>query len=263
MKVIDITQENESQYFCCLEEWSDEIKEAGNYKQEWYKKMKDKGLRVKFVLDDNNIIGGMIQYIPIEHSIFEGKNLYVVLCIWVHGHKQGRGDYRGRGMGTTLLKAAEEDARLLGADGLVTWGLIIPVFMRASWFKRHGYKTVDKGGIMRLLWKSFNEKAEPPRFIKPKKQPEKGEGKVNVTLFRNGWCQTMNIACERAKRASLEFPGKINLQIYETTDKELVKEWGINDALFIDGKEMNIGPAPAYEKIRKKIEKRVKKVKIH
>lgn len=70
----------------------------------------------------------------------------------------------------------------------------------------------------------------------------------------------MNIACERAKRASLEFPGKINLQIYDTTDKELVKEWGFNDALFIDGKEVNVGPAPAYEKIRRRIEKRVSKI---
>jgi GNAT superfamily N-acetyltransferase len=258
MKIIDITTETEDQYFCCLEEWSDEIKEAGDYKQKWYLQMKDKGLRVKFALDENNIIGGMIQYIPIEHSIFSGRNLYVVLCIWVHGHKQGRGDYRGKGMGKALLKAAEEDAELLGADGLVTWGLIIPVFMRASWFKRHGYKRVAKSGIMRLLWKPFTENALPPKFNRAKKKPEKGDSKVNVTLFRNGWCQTMNIACERARRASLEFPGKVNLQVFETTDKYVFEEWGINDALYIDGKEVSVGPAPSYEKIRKRIEKRVR-----
>lgn len=99
MKIADITPETESHYFCCLEEYSDDIKEAGDQRQKWYNQMKDKGLKVKFALDDNNVIGGMIQYIPIEHSMFEGENLYVVLCIWVHGHKQGRGDYRKRGMG--------------------------------------------------------------------------------------------------------------------------------------------------------------------
>ena len=260
MKIIDITPENENQYFCCLEEWSDDIKEAGDYKQKWYNQMKNKGLKVKFALDDNDIIGGMIQYIPIEDSIFEGENLYVVLCIWVHGHKQGRGDYRKRGMGKALLKAAEDDAKQLGANGLVTWGLVIPVFMRASWFKRHGYKVVDRSGIMRLLWKPFNDDAVAPKFIKPKKQPEKGIDKVNVTLFRNGWCQTMNIACERARRASELFPGNINLQEFVTTDKEVVMEWGINDALYIDGKEVSIGPAPSFEKIRKKIAKRVSKI---
>jgi N-acetylglutamate synthase-like GNAT family acetyltransferase len=259
MKIIDITPETESHYFCCLEEWSEDMKEAGNCKQNWYNQMKDKGLKVKFVLDDNDVIGGMIQYVPIEHSIFKGENLYVVLCIWVHGHKQGRGDYRKRGMGKALLKAAEEDAKQMGVNGMVAWGLIIPVFMRAAWFKKHGYKVVDKGGIMRLLWKPFNENAVPPKFIKPLKKPIKGDKKVNVALFRSGWCQSMNITCERAKRASLDFPNKINLQEFNTINKEVVKEWGINDALYIDGKEVFIGPPISYDKLRKKIEKRVRK----
>jgi hypothetical protein len=114
-------------------------------------------------------------------------------------------------MGTALLKAAEEDSRQLGANGLVTWGLILPAFMRASWFKRQGYKVVDKRGIERLLWKPFNENAIPPKFIKPKKQPEEGTEKINITIFRDGWCPAQNVAYERAKRASKDFQGKINL----------------------------------------------------
>jgi hypothetical protein len=81
--------------------------------------MKDKGLRVKFALDDNDKIGGMIQYIPIEYSMFAGENLYVVLCIWVHGHKQGRGDYRKRGMGKALLAAAGKIQKDMEQTGLL------------------------------------------------------------------------------------------------------------------------------------------------
>jgi len=261
MKIIDISPETESDYFCCLEEYSDDMKEAGNCKQRWYELMKDKGLKVKFVVDDNNIIGGMIQYIPIEHSMIEGKDLYTVLCIWVHGHKQGRGNYRNKGLGKALLLAAEEDVKQLGVNGLVTWGLAIPVFMRASWFKKQGYKVVDKSGMMRLLWKPFNNDALPPKFMKPKKQPEKGTDKINVTLFRNGWCQSMNITCERAKRASMDFPGKINLLEFDTTVKGVVNEWGITDALYIDNKELGIGPPLSFKKIRKRIKKSVKRVK--
>jgi hypothetical protein len=33
MKITDITLENEKLYYCCLEEWSEEMKEAGDYKQ--------------------------------------------------------------------------------------------------------------------------------------------------------------------------------------------------------------------------------------
>jgi GNAT superfamily N-acetyltransferase len=261
MKIIDITSDNESQYFCCLEEWSEDLKEAGDHKQRWYEHMKDKGIKVKFAVDDSNVIGGMIQYMPIEHSIFDGEDLYAVLCIWVHGYNKGRGDFRKKGMGKALIKAAEEDCRRLGTKGLVAWGLVIPVFMRASWYKRQGYKIIDKNGIMRLLWKPFIVDAVPPRFIRPKKLPEKGKEKVNITIFRNGWCPAMNLVYERAKRASKEFEGKIELKEYETIDRSIIREWGITDGLFIDGKEVSTGPPPPYEKIRKKIEKRVQKLK--
>lgn len=258
MKITDITPENEKLYFCCLEDWSEDVKEAGDRKQRWYEHMKDKGIRVKFAMDDHDVIGGMIQYLPIEHSIFKGENLYAVLCIWVHGHKKGRGNFQKRGMGTALLKAAEEDCRQLGAWGLVTWGLILPVFMRASWFKRKGYQVVDKSGIMRLLWKPFDERALPPKFIQPLRKPEKGKEKINLTIFKNGWCTAMNLACERAKRASLDFQDQINLQEYDTLDRQVVEEWGISDGLFIDGKEVRTGPPPSYEKIRGKIARRVR-----
>jgi hypothetical protein len=45
MKIVDITPETENLYYCCLEDWSDDMKEAGEYKQHWYKCMKDKGDR--------------------------------------------------------------------------------------------------------------------------------------------------------------------------------------------------------------------------
>jgi N-acetylglutamate synthase-like GNAT family acetyltransferase len=260
MKIVDITPETESHYLCCLEEYSEDIKEAGPQKLKWYNHMKDKGLRVKYAIDDDGTVGGMIHYVPIEYSSFEGKNLYAVLCIWVHGHKLGRGDYRKRGMGKALLKAAEEDVKNMGSDGLVTWGLAIPVFMRASWFRKHGYKTVEKAGMMRLLWKPFNENAVPPKFMKPKKLPDKGESAVNITLFRNGWCPNFNVAAERTLKAAAEFPDKVNLQEFSGMDRNIVNEWGISEAIYIDGKELWTGPAPSIKSIRKKIEKRVKKI---
>lgn len=262
MKIIDITPETESHFFCCLEEWSDDMKEAGDCKQLWYDKMKSKGLKVKFAVDDNNVIGGMIQYLPVEYSMFEGKDLYVVLCIWVHGHKKGRGDYRKKGMGKALLEAAEEDARLLGANGLVTWGLVLPVFMRASWFKKHGYKVVGKTGIMRLMMKPFNENAVAPEFRKPARKPDRDPGKVNLTIVRNGWCQSGNITCERAKRAALEFKDHVVVREFDTTDPEVLKEWGILDGLYINDNDMLTGPPISYEKIRRKIEKKISKLPV-
>jgi GNAT superfamily N-acetyltransferase len=263
MKIIDITPEHEKTYFCCLEDWSDEMKEAGDHKQRWYERMKDKGVRVKLAQDDEGITAGMIQYLPIEHSVFEGENLHAVLCIWVHGYKEGVGNYQKKGMGTALLRAAEEDCRALGSNGLVVWGLAIPAFMKASWFKKKGYKVVDKQSVMRLLWKPFNEKAIPPRMHRRKKKPGRGKDRVNISIFRNGWCPAMNLVYERVLRASSDFEGKVNIQQYDTVDREVVDEWGITDALYIDGKQVRTGPPPSYDKIRRKIEKRAKRIRTH
>ena len=260
MKIVDISPETEHNYFCCLEDWSEDMKEAGDHKKIWYGRMKDKGVRVKLAEEDG-VIKGMIQYLPIEYSMFEGENLYVVLCIWVHGHKQGIGDQRHKGIGTQLIRAAEEDCRELGSGGLVTWGLSIPVFMRASWFKKKGYRVVDKDGAMRLLWKPFSEEISPPRFMKKKKKPGKGTDKVDITLFRTGWCPAYNLAYERTIRAAGEFGDRIRLHEYDALDRNVVKEWGITDGIYIDGKEIRTGPPPTYEKVHRKIEKRARKIR--
>ncbi len=44
------------------------------------------------------------------------------------------------------------------------------------------------------------------------------------------------------------------------SDPEVLQEWGMSDALFIDVRQVRTGPPPSYKKIRKKIAKRVKKL---
>ena len=262
MKVIDLSEENKDLYFVCLEDWSDEIKEAGNHKECWYNKMKDNGLRVKLGLDDNGKVGGMIQYLPIEHSFVDGKDMYFITCIWVHGYKKGRGNFQKKGMGKALLQAAEDNTKVRNGKGIVAWGIPMPFWMKASWFKKQGYTKVDKLGIFDpvLLWKPFAKDAVPPKWIKRKKKPEKIAGKVTVTSFINGWCPAQNIVFERAKRASSEFGNKVIFTEVNTFNREVMLEWGICDALYVDDKEVRTGPPPSYKKIKKKIARQVKKL---
>ncbi len=261
MNIIDLTPEFENLYFCCLEDWSDEIIEAVNHKECWYNRMKDKGLRVKLAQDDNGKIGGMIQYIPAELSFIEGPDLYFVLCIWVPGYKKGAGNFQKKGMGEALLKAAEDDVKNLGAKGLAVWGIVLPFFMKASWYKKNGYKVADKDGIMRLLWKSFSPDAQPPEFIKKKKVPEFTPGKVNISLFLNGWCPAQNMTYERTKRALADFKDKIDLKEYLTIDKEVQREWGMSDAVFINKKQIRTGPPLSFRTIYAKIEKKARLIR--
>jgi len=262
MEIIDLSDEYKGLYFVCLEDWSEEIKEAGNHKELWYNKMKDKGLRVKLALNGNGEVGGMIQYIPIEYSFAQGSDLYFINCIWVHGYKKGRGNFQKKGLGKALLQAAENDVKTMGANGIAAWGIPLPFWMKASWFKKQGYTKADKQGFLGqvLLWKPFTEKATPPKWIKQKRQLETIPSKVSVTAFLNGWCPAQNLVFERAKRACLEFGSKVEFREFNTSDKEAFLEWGISDALFIDDKQVRTGPPPSYEKIRNLIAKRVKRL---
>ena len=260
MRIIPLSPENESLYCLCLEDWSDEIKEGGDHKVRWLEKMRVRGLRVQLALDDRGEVGGMIQYVPIEEAFVEGRGLYFIHCIWVHGYKKGRGNFQKKGMGTALLEAAEEDAREMGAKGMAAWGMALPVFMRASWFRKHGYKKADSVGMQVLLWKPFVEGLEPPRWIRDKKKPEPVPGRVAVTALVNGWCPGMNMAFERAKRAAAEFGDKVEFREVDTSERAAFEEWGEPDAIFVNSKGIRLGPPPSYAKIRKAIAKQVKKL---
>ena len=261
MEIIDLEDEYKELYFVCLEDWSEEMKESGSHKEVWFNEMKNKGLRVKLAKDDYGMVGGMIQYMPIEHAFAEGKDLYFIHCIWVHGYKKGRGNFRKKGMGKALLKAAEDDAKERGAKGIVAWGISMPFWMKASWFKKFGYKKADKVGMQVLMWKPFTDDALPPRWIKEKKKPDVLPGKVAVTSFRHGWCPAQNIVLERAKRASKELGDKVEFREVDTLNRENFLEWGIADALYIDNRQVRTGPPPSFEKIKKKIAKRVRKLR--
>jgi GNAT superfamily N-acetyltransferase len=262
MRIVSLSPVHEKQYFCCLEEYSQEVAEAGDHKACWYAKMKDHGLRVKIAENDEGKACGMIQYVPTEMSTVEGPGLYLVLCVWVHGHrKEGVGNMQKRGLGKALLAAAEDDVRSLGGKGIAVWGIILPFFMRASWYRKQGYKVVDKHGMMRLLWKPFTDDAVKPHFLKERELPALNPAKVNVSVFINGWCPVQNLVYERAKKAVIEFQNKIEFEVYHTNDSQIMKYWGISDALFINGKKVWTGPPPSFKKIHRLIEKQVKKLR--
>lgn len=260
MKITDISEQHEPLYFQCLEDWSPEMKESGSHKECWYGKKKG-SVRVKMATDDAGNVGGMIQYLPIEQSFADGRDLYFVLCVWVHGYKEGRGNFQKKGMGKALLKAAEEDVRNLGAKGLAAWGVSLPFWMRAAWFRKQGYEIADKENGRVMLWKKFSDGAEPPKWVRQKKKPAAAQGVVTVTGFNSGWCPASSITFERAKRASAEFGDRVRFVHIDTSERKNFMEWGIDNAVFVDDVEITTGPPLTYEKIRKKIEKKVRKLK--
>jgi GNAT superfamily N-acetyltransferase len=245
----------------CLEDWSPEVREAGPGRACWVERYLARGLRAKLAVDDHGTVGGMIQYLPIEQWPVLGEGLYFIPCIWVHGHSQGRGDFRGNGMGPALLAAAEADARALGAAGMAAWGLTLPFWMRASWYRKQGYRRADRRGMAALVWKPFTAEARPPRWLPPgKRLPEPVPGKVNVVVFNSAWCSAGNLTAVRARRAATELADRVHYREVDTSERAAAVEWGQTDGLFVDGRQVRTGPPPSYEKIRKAIARRARRL---
>jgi len=254
-RIIDLPEDLQHLYFLCLEDWSKEMSEVEVYKKKWFEKMKNRGLCVKIALDSRDVPGGMIQYYPIEYSPAEGKDLYFIRCIWVHGYKKGRGNFQKKGMGTALLNSAEQDIQQKGASGIACWGLSMPFWMPASWYQKHGYKKTDEQDGMILMWKPLRDSADPPRWRIPDKSLylKTESGRLTVTGLTQGACPAMNLVFDRAKRACMEIGGEVEFKAVDTSEPEAVAKWGTTDALFIDGREIRTGPPPSYKRIKRMI----------
>lgn len=259
MRIIDLDKKHEDSYLVCMEEWSEGMVRAKPIKEKWCRTMIGRGLRVKLALTDGNNVGGMIEYMPIEESFADGKDLYFINCIWVHGHpEKGVGNVQGWGMGKALLKAAEGDVKSLSAKGLVAWGVAMDFWMTASWYEKHGYKRVDQDGMMALVWKQFAPDAVPPKWHKGKFVQELVEGKVKMTAFFHGQCPSQNSVYLKAKQVAEEFVGKIVFEEMNMNIAENRHKYGMNTGLYVDGKNISQGPPVGYDEIKAKVEERVK-----
>jgi GNAT superfamily N-acetyltransferase len=261
MEIVDLSPDYEGTYFRCLEDWSAEMAEAGDHKRRWFGKMRDRGLRVKIALNGDDRPVGMIQYLPIEQSTALGADLYMILCVWVHGHKEGVGNRQGHGIGSALLEAAERDAAALGAKGMAAWGVVLPFWMRAKWFRKHGYRSVDRQGMAALVWKPFTDDAVPPRWIERGPRPAPVAGKVTVTAYISGWCPVQNLVYERAKRAAASLGDDVVFESHDTSEQSAMIACGQVDCVYLDGKSLQKGPPPSYDRIHKRMATRLEKLR--
>ncbi len=258
MQIIDLKPEHHDAYFNCLGDGTSDFSIGTCRKKEWFACHADSGLSVKLAVDDDKKPIGMVQYGPAKIMFPQDHELAFIHCIWVL--KQSKNEnYQNRGIGKALLRAVEDDVQQRGFKGLVAWGVALPVFMRASWFRRQGFKKIDKKGIAVLLWKPYAPDAVPVRWERDLKVPDRVRGKVDLTVLSSGWCTVMNANVENAIKAAEDFGDTVVVHEVDTRDRKNLVEWGQPDAIFLDGKQIAKGPPLSYEQIHKIIARQVKK----
>ncbi|RLD13417.1 MAG: hypothetical protein DRI28_05915 [Caldiserica bacterium] len=225
-----------------------------------------KGLRVKVAIVDGEYVG-FIHIIPIEFSPFGpiGENLMSIPCLFVQPN------FRKKGVGTKLIKEAFKEAIKQDRNGIVTVGYSENLwFMPAEFFKKVGFKTLKVEKMKSLgekypnyerilLWKTYNEDAEKPDFLKPNYEFKSIPGKVVVDVFYNTFCQISLIQLEKVKRVIDEFSSHILLNLYNSDDREILLRYQIPQGVFINGIELGTLYGVSEYEIRKTIVKELKR----
>ena len=249
----------EDEYFvstCSHVNESEETDQCGHRRLAWLRSVGEKGLRV-FVASVEGKLVGFVYVLPIEVSPWGplGDDLFVVPCLWVVP------DAQGQGAGPALMEAAEEEARRQGVKGIVTTGHYHDFwFMPATFFEKLGYEPARREGKTALLWKRFDESAEPPSFLARTYEFAPVPGKVVIDLFYTTFCGTSDVEAQRVREVAADFGEAVVLNEYRAEDRDTLLRHQLPRAIFINGREIGWGYEAPREGIAEAITKALSEV---
>jgi len=247
----------EDEYFiatCSHISESAEIDVCTRMRRQLFEIMKSEGTVFKVAMLGNEHIG-FAYGIPIERSSWGplGQSLMVIPCLYVL--EKGT----SYDAGNTLIASIEQDARVAGCHGVtITAYRELPGaewFMPASFFQSLGYVPVETRGREVLLWKPFSSDAAPPHFLQPHYIFEPVEGVVVVDLFWSAFCQTSAIEAQRVSEVCKEYGSRVLLREFHTEDRDVLLQYQISRAIYVNGEEIDWGYEAPKEGIRDAIER--------
>jgi GNAT superfamily N-acetyltransferase len=236
MKLVDIDKDTEGTFLRCLHDEKPDDPREIDLRRKWVEANRGRGLRAKVLVLDTGEVAGLCQYMPIEHTQFEGEGLMAIHCMWVHGYDHHIGNKQGNGYGRFMLREIERDARESGSGGVAVWGMDFPYWNPVSFYEHMGYERVDKDGPVVLVWKPFRDDAEPPRLRKTAKRPGTRPDRVSLAVFHNGSCTGSCGELVKAREAIEGLEDLIDYTEVDTADRGALAEWGISMGVFVEGK---------------------------
>jgi len=252
VKIRDMNKNDEYYVGTCthVNENNTEYESSAPRRISWLRSMEKYGLRVKVALIDGTHTG-FLYLIPIEINPWpiQGKELMVFPCLVSHSK------FSNKGIGKKLIEAAVEETYKQGRKGIATIGYLWDFwFMPAAFFLKLGFKIAEKRGVEALLWKQFDQSADPPHFRLEQYKFKPIKGKVVIDLFWNRFCLTSNVEAQRVREVVSEFDKNVVLNEFLTVDQSILRQYGISRRIYVNGKEMEIGPEIEKRKLRKAIQ---------
>ena len=187
MEFAEITEQTQDAFFRCLSAPGREPPDLASPRRQGYAAYCERGYRAKVLRLDSGEIVGKCHTIPIEHSPLVGRDLVVILCLYVHMYAHHIGDQRGKGYGQTMLRQVEQDALDLGFKGVAAWAMDWD-WNPVSFYDRMGYIRVDREDKVVVVWKPLHPDAEPPRLMRLPERTLSAGDKVDVFVADNAWC---------------------------------------------------------------------------
>ena len=248
MQLSEIDENTEDTFFRCLHDEIPADPRVMAMRREWRAMYRPKGHRAKVLTDHHGQVVGLTNYIPVEHSPYEGENLMAILCMWIHGYDHLVGNQQSKGYGRFMLGEIEDDARNAEFDGVTVWAKDYAAWNPVSFYEHMGYERADQSGLDVLVWKRFNDRAKPPRFLKHHRPPaqEDAGSTVHVVSIANGWCGGGCQQCVMVRDAVAELGNQATLIDVYAHDKTDMRARGESiDVVYVDGEPFRPDGPPA------------------
>ncbi|MCK4379921.1 MAG: hypothetical protein KAW51_02205 [Candidatus Lokiarchaeota archaeon] len=253
MRIIirDMTKDDEYYVGTCthVNENNIEREKSAPRRISWLRSMEKYGLRVKVALVDN-IHAGFLYIMPIEINPWQiqGRELMVFPCLVSHSK------FSDKGIGKELIKAAEEETKRQDRKGIATIGYFWDFwFMPAKYFLKLGFEVAEIRGEEAILWKQFDQNAEPPHFREENYNFEPIKGKIVIDLFWNRFCLTSDVEAQRVREVVSEFGNDVILNEFSAVDQNILQRYGIERRIYVNGEMIEVGPEVEKSKLREAI----------
>ena len=255
----DMTEEDEYYVSTCTHVNENNIEREMSAKRRisWLRRREKNGLKVKVALL-NNVHAGFLYIMPIEINPWDvqGKDLMIFPCLVSHSK------FSQKGIGKQLINVAEEETKFQKRKGIVTVGYFWDFwFMPANYFLKLGFKVAVKKGIEAILWKQFDQTAEPPQFREEHYEFQPIKGKIVIDLFWNTFCLTSDVEAQRVREVVLEFGNDVVLNEFSADDLKVLQKYGISRRIYVNGKIIEVGPEIEKDRLRKEIKYAKNKLK--